>query len=144
MICFVLAASNCHQKLWMKNAASDSCAQSGNIPCARYRNMSVNLGKESPPQNVLLACQSLAAARAKNPAAWIVWGRWWLGWGRGGGVEKEGLSESPDLGFYLLFNSKPNPTSKWLEGLLLLKIPLNATPSSSEPAVKVKQMAFID
>lgn len=44
----------------------------------------------------------------------------------------------------VLFNSEPKPTSKCLKGHLILKIALNITPSSSEPAGKVKQMAFID
>ena len=60
----------------MKDTASDSYTQSGNIPHVQCRNMSVNLGKKSPPRSMLLACQSLAAVRAKNSAAWIFWGRW--------------------------------------------------------------------
>ena len=58
--------------------------------------------------------------------------------------EREGLSQSPDYCLQLLFNSKPKTTLEHLKSQLLLKIAFSTISSSSAPAGKVKQMAFID
>ena len=89
MICFVLLAYNCHWKVWMKDAASDSCTQTGNIPCSVEKHVG-QPGKGITTTKCALACQSLGASRAKNPAAWIVWGRWDLGWGWEEGLRERG------------------------------------------------------
>lgn len=91
----------------------------------------------------LAKAQELAEPKPQLPGLSGGGGGWAGGWEEESG--KRGfLSHLISAPNSVLFNSKPNPPPKDLMGQSLLKITFNTTPSSSAPAGKVKQMAFID